>query len=237
MHKLVSKEFNIQDQYWINPSHMVISMINCKMSDSNQCDLHRQHPTSYVPRASGQHKPCTAAKDLHQACSQQSSSPSFASTRAANRLCTLLDTADGLLFLGFTKQSNTGTAPGWTNHTSQLPTLTPFSYLLRLHRLHLWDEDRNSIVCTDEQETSAQRVRRSDNRANVCLSLFINSVCSKLYNYENNKTTAGSPGIFTISPCCSEVSLCCCTDWLCLVPQDVENSDKFEQINNCIYRK
>lgn len=71
------------------------------------------------------------------------------------------------------------------------------------------------------QEAAGSHLGHSDNRANVCLSLFINSVCSKLYNYENNKTTAGSPGIFTISPCCSEVSLCCCTDWLCLVPQDV----------------
>lgn len=106
---------------------MVISMINCKTSDSNQCDLHRQHPTSCVPRASGQHKPCTAAKDLHQDCSQQSSSVCFASTRAANRLCTLLDTADGLLFLGFTKQSNTGTALGWTNHTSLSCPPSPLS--------------------------------------------------------------------------------------------------------------
>lgn len=213
-------------------------MINCKTSDFNQSDLRRQHPTSCVPHTQGQHKPCPAATELHQACSQQSSSPCFASTRAANCLCALLDVADGLFVpWSYKAKQHRYSARLNSSHLAQLPTLTPSSYLLRLHRSGVRDEDKNSAACTDEQETSAQHVGRSDNRANVCLSLFINSVCSKLYNYENNKTTAGSPGIFTISPCCSEVSLCCCTDWLCLVPQDVENSDEFEQINNCIYRK
>lgn len=36
---------------------------------------------------------------------------------------------------------------------------------------------------------------------------------------------------------CSEVTLCCCTDCLCLVPQDVCNSDKIGQINNYMYSK
>lgn len=57
-----------------------------------------------------------------------------------------------------------------------------------------------------------------------CRFSFINSVCSKLYSYENNKTKAESPGIFTLS--CSEVSLSCCTGRSCLVPQEVCNSDK-----------
>lgn len=36
-------------------------------------------------------------------------------------------------------------------------------------------------------------------KAGSCHFSFINSVCSKLYSYENNKTKAKSPGIFTLS--------------------------------------
>lgn len=120
------------------------------------------------------------------------------------------DTPDVFLFLSFTKQNTTRAAPGCP-HSSHCAA-HPHPFLLPAFgcSAQAWDDQR--LLCHSGH---------SDDRANVCLSLFINSVCSKLYNYENNKTTAGSPGIFTISPCCSEVSLCCCTDWLCLVPQDV----------------
>lgn len=36
---------------------------------------------------------------------------------------------------------------------------------------------------------------------------------------------------------CREVSPHCCADSLCLVPQDVCNSDKIGQINNYMYSK
>ena len=68
-----------------------------------------------------------------------------------------------------------------------------------------------------------------------CHFSFINSACSKLYSYENNKTKAKSPGIFTLSHVVR--SVCCRTGRLRLVPQDVRNLDKIGQINNYMYSK
>lgn len=62
---------------------------------------------------------------------------------------------------------------------------------------------------------------------------FISSVCPKLYSYGNNKRS-WKPRVCTL---CSEVSLCGCTGWLCLVPQGVYNSKKIRQANNFMYSK
>lgn len=69
-----------------------------------------------------------------------------------------------------------------------------------------------------------------------CHFSFINSVCSKLYSYENNKTKAKSPGIFTLSHVVRSV-YAVAQGRLRLVPQDVRNLDKIGQINNYMYSK
>lgn len=68
-----------------------------------------------------------------------------------------------------------------------------------------------------------------------CCFSFINSVCSKLYSYENNQAEAGSPGGFTRSHVVRSVRVV--AQIRCLVPQDVCNSDKIGQINNYMYSK
>lgn len=43
------------------------------------------------------------------------------------------------------------------------------------------------------------QLRLHNVRLASCHFSFINSVCSKLYSFENNKTKAKSPGIFTLA--------------------------------------